>query len=116
MGWKFWRREPNPMDPQELLAQGRQAVPAGQFELTIEDVFTITGRGTVVTGQVATGLVRVGDQVRLSRAGQPVATIRIAGVEMFRKKTAEARAGDHVGLLLDGVERDQVHGGDVLSG
>ncbi|WP_145808849.1 EF-Tu/IF-2/RF-3 family GTPase [Kribbella amoyensis] len=136
MGWKFWKREPNPMDPQQLLAQARQAgpepqhgpgrrpqdtvhrpqdIPSGGFQLTVEDVFTITGRGTVVTGRVTSGLIRVGEQVVVSRAGQQLGALQVTGVEMFRKTVNEARAGDNVGLMLSDVRRDQIERGDVLT-
>lgn len=125
MGWKFWKRS-NPMDPQELLARGhsqpnsfperpQDGLPVGSFGLTIEDVFSITGRGTVVTGRIQTGTVTVGEQVLISRAGQPLAQVEVTGVEMFRKIVRTATSGDIVGLLLRGVKRDQVARGDVVS-
>lgn len=125
MGWKFWRRS-NPMDPQELLARGharpnsfpdrpQDTLPVGSFGLTVEDVFSITGRGTLVTGRVQTGTVSVGEQVMLSRHGQPLLQVEVTGVEMFRKTVRTAKAGDNVGLLLRGVKRDQVRKGDVVS-
>ena len=127
MGWKFWKRS-NPMDPQELLARGhsepnsfpgpprpQDTLPVGSFGMTVEDVFSITGRGTVVTGRVQAGTVSVGEQVLLSRAGQPMLQVEVTGVEMFRKIVKTAKAGDNVGLLLRGIQRDQVIKGDVLS-
>jgi translation elongation factor EF-Tu-like GTPase len=125
MGWKFWKRS-NPMDPQEMLARGhassfpgpprpQDSLPVGSFGMTVEDVFSITGRGTVVTGRVQTGAVTVGEQVLLSRAGQPMLQVEVAGVEMFRKTVQTAKAGDNVGLLLRGITRDQVLKGDVVS-
>ena len=127
MGWKFWKRA-NPMDPQEMLARGHSQpnsfpgpprpqdnLPVGSFGMTVEDVFSITGRGTVVTGRVQAGTVTVGEQVLLSRAGQPILQVEVTGVEMFRKTVRTATAGDNVGLLLRGVTRDQVTKGDVLS-
>jgi translation elongation factor EF-Tu-like GTPase len=69
----------------------------------------------VVTGRVQTGTVTVGEQVLISRAGQPVAQVEVTGVEMFRKIVRTATAGDNVGLLLRGVKRDQVARGDVVS-
>jgi translation elongation factor EF-Tu-like GTPase len=83
--------------------------------MTVEDVFSITGRGTIVTGRVTAGVVAVGDRVLLSRAGQPLVQIEIGGIEMFRKTVDIAKAGDNVGLLLRGLQRDQVLKGDVLS-
>jgi translation elongation factor EF-Tu-like GTPase len=131
MGWKFWKREPNPMDPQQLLNQAHSAqnsfpeprlqdrpqdgVPAGAFVMTIEDVFSITGRGTVATGRVTAGTIKVGDQVMITRAGQQLLTSRITGVEAFRKKLTEAHAGDNVGLLLEGVTKKDLLSGDVIS-
>jgi translation elongation factor EF-Tu-like GTPase len=107
MGWKFWKRESNPM-PQDT-------VPPGAFQLIVEDVFSITGRGTIVTGRVTAGTVTVGDQVLLSRTGQPMMQIQVTGIEMFRKTVHTAGVGDNVGLLLRGVDRAQVGHGDVLS-
>jgi translation elongation factor EF-Tu-like GTPase len=127
MGWKFWKRR-NPMDPQEMLARGhsqpnsfpgpprpQDTLPVGSFGMTVEDVFSITGRGTVVTGRVQAGTVSVGEQVLLTRAGQPLQQVEVTGVEMFRKTVQTAKAGDNVGLLLRGIQRDQVLKGDVLS-
>jgi translation elongation factor EF-Tu-like GTPase len=112
MGWKFWKRPdrtfPEPPRPQDTL-------PVGTFGLTVEDVFSITGRGTVVTGRVQAGTVSVGEQVLLSRAGQPLQQVEVTGIEMFRKIARTAKAGDNVGLLLRGLSRDQVLKGDVLS-
>jgi len=125
MGWKFWKRSDS-MDPQELLARGhaqpnsfperpQDRLPVGSFGMTVEDVFSITGRGTVVTGRVQTGTVSVGEQVMLSRAGQPLLQVEVTGLEMFRKTVRTAKAGDNVGLLLRGLKRDQVLKGDVVS-
>lgn len=123
MGWKFWRRDEQTMDPQRLLAQAHAQQPrqtglqdAMPFRMTIEDVFSITGRGTVVTGRVAAGTVAKGMPVTVSRAGQPLGTTVVTGVEMFRKVLDTATAGDNVGLLLQDVTRDQVQSGDEISG
>jgi translation elongation factor EF-Tu-like GTPase len=124
MGWKFWKREPNPMDPQQLLNQAHSAAPlqdaprprdAGSFALPVEDVFSITGRGTVVTGRITTGTISEGDQVLIMRAGQQVAMTRVTGVEAFRKVLKTASAGENVGLLLEGIDKSQVLAGDVIS-
>ena len=112
MGWKFWKRERDPIVVQE---QPQDSLPVGAFGMTVEDVFSITGRGTVVTGRVRAGTVSVGDKVLLSRAGKPLVQVEVNAVEMFRKTVDTAKAGDNVGLLLRGVERDQVLSGDVLS-
>lgn len=81
-------------------------------ELAVEDVFTITGRGLVATGRVSAGVLRVGDSVSILRAGQPTAASEITGIEMFRKATDQATAGDLVGVLLRG--RIDVARGDVI--
>lgn len=84
------------------------------FRLTVEDVFSITGRGTVVTGRVAAGSVAVGDTVTLRRADGTARQIVVTGVEKFRKMCNWAVEGDNVGLLLRGLERSEVSRGDVL--
>jgi hypothetical protein len=85
----------------------------GAFAMEVEDVFAIRGRGTVVTGRIASGTIRVGDPLVIHREGTAIAT-RCTGVEMFRKKLDTANAGDHVGLLLEGVDRSHVGAGDQL--
>lgn len=87
---------------------------AGAFRITVQDVFTITGRGTVITGQVESGSVAVGDTVTLRRADGSARDVAITGIEMFRKMLDVAKRGDNVGLLLRGVGRDEVARGDVL--
>ena len=85
------------------------------FLLAIEDVFTITGRGTVATGRVERGIVKVGDEVELvGLSDKPRKTV-CTGVEMFRKILDEGRAGDNIGALLRGVEKDEVERGMVLA-
>src|SRR5262245_21706241 len=85
------------------------------FRMTVEDVFSIRGRGTVVTGRVAQGKISVGDTVQLERPGFSMAVV-INGVEMFRRSARDAKAGDNVGLLLRDITKDQVQKGDVLVG
>ena len=84
---------------------------SGSFEFMVEDVFTITGRGTVVTGRVTNGTVRVGDDVTISPSG---IRTTVTGIEQFRKSLDYAQEGDNAGLLLRGVSRDQVHRGDLI--
>ncbi len=84
------------------------------FLMPIEDVFSITGRGTVVTGRVESGVVRVGDRVEVVGLGETRGTVA-TGVEMFRKLLDEGRAGDNVGVLLRGVGRGEVERGQVLA-
>ncbi|MCK9236027.1 MAG: elongation factor Tu, partial [Acholeplasmataceae bacterium] len=83
------------------------------FLMPVEDVFTITGRGTVATGRVERGQVKVGDQVEIVGLTETRQTV-VTGVEMFRKLLDYAEAGDNIGALLRGVSRDQVERGQVL--
>ncbi|MDP3559629.1 MAG: elongation factor Tu [Legionellaceae bacterium] len=84
------------------------------FLLPIEDVFSISGRGTVVTGRVETGIVKVGEELEIVGIKDTVKTI-CTGVEMFRKLLDEGRAGDNVGILLRGTKREDVERGQVLA-
>jgi elongation factor Tu len=84
------------------------------FLMPVEDVFTITGRGTVATGRVERGIVKVGDTVEIVGMGARTSTV-VTGVEMFRKLLDQAQAGDNVGLLLRGVQRSDIERGQVLS-
>jgi len=87
---------------------------AKPFLMPIEDVFTITGRGTVVTGRVERGSVKVGDQVEIIGIKETQTSV-VTGVEMFRKLLDYAEAGDNIGVLLRGINRDQVQRGQVLA-
>lgn len=120
MKWP-WQRERTPdgtesKDLDVLLAEANAASPTGPFRMVVEDVFTITNRGTVATGRIDTGSVRVGQQVRILRAGTVLSSTTVTGVEMFRKVLDSASAGDYVGLLLDGVTGENVMRDDVLEG
>ena len=84
------------------------------FLLPIEDIFSISGRGTVVTGRVERGIIHVGDEVEIVGI-RPTAKTTVTGVEMFRKLLDEGRAGDNVGVLLRGTKRDEVERGQVLA-
>ena len=84
------------------------------FLMPVEDVFTITGRGTVATGRVEQGRIKVGNEVELVGFGANKKTV-VTGVEMFRKLLDEAQAGDNVGLLLRGVDKEEVERGMVLA-
>jgi len=83
------------------------------FLLPVEDVFSISGRGTVVTGRVERGIVKVGDEIEIVGI-RPTQKTTCTGVEMFRKLLDEGRAGDNVGVLLRGTKRDEVERGQVL--
>ena len=84
------------------------------FLMPIEDVFSISGRGTVVTGRIARGIVSVGDEIEIVGIKDTVTTT-CTGVEMFRKLLDEGRAGENVGVLLRGTKRDEVERGQVLA-
>jgi elongation factor Tu len=84
------------------------------FLMPIEDVFSISGRGTVVTGRVERGIVKVGEEVEIVGLGETRKTVA-TGVEMFRKLLDEGRAGDNVGVLLRGIGKDDVERGQVLA-
>jgi elongation factor Tu len=85
------------------------------FLMPVEDVFTITGRGTVATGRVERGIVKVGEEVEIVGMAPEIETTTVTGVEMFRKLLDEGRAGDNIGCLLRGVKRDEIQRGQVLS-
>jgi elongation factor Tu len=84
------------------------------YLMPVEDVFTITGRGTVVTGRIERGIVKVGDEIEIVGLGETRSTV-CTGVEMFRKLLDQGQAGDNVGVLLRGTKREEVERGMVLS-
>ncbi len=84
------------------------------FLMPVEDVFSITGRGTVATGRIETGKVKVGDDVQLLGLGENKKSV-VTGVEMFRKILDEGEAGDNVGLLLRGIDKNEVKRGMVIT-
>ena len=84
------------------------------FLMPVEDVFSITGRGTVATGRVETGIIKVGDEVQLLGLGEDKKSV-VTGVEMFRKLLDQGEAGDNVGLLLRGIDKDEVRRGMVIT-
>jgi elongation factor Tu len=86
----------------------------GAFLMPIEDVFSISGRGTVVTGRIERGIVRVGDEIAIVGIKETTKTT-CTGVEMFRKLLDDGQAGDNVGVLLRGTKRDEVERGQVLA-
>jgi len=104
----------------ELLAAVDSYIPTPErpidkpFLMPIEDVFSISGRGTVVTGRVERGIVKVGEEVEIVGLGATRKTV-VTGVEMFRKLLDEGRAGDNVGALLRGIGKDDVERGQVLA-
>ncbi len=84
------------------------------FLMPVEDVFSITGRGTVATGRIETGVVKVGDDVQLLGLGEDAKSV-VTGVEMFRKILDQGQAGDNVGLLLRGIDKKEVKRGMVIT-
>ena len=84
------------------------------FLMPVEDVFSITGRGTVATGRVERGTLHVSDSVEIIGVKEDTRTVVVTGIEMFRKLLDEARAGDNIGVLLRGVNRDEIVRGQVL--
>ncbi len=115
----------HPEDPacdciRELLAALDTYIPEPQratdkpFLMPVEDVFTITGRGTVATGRVERGTVKVGDTVEIVGMGSKLTSV-VTGVEMFRKLLDQAVAGDNIGVLLRGIDRTQIERGQVLA-
>ena len=87
----------------------------GDFLMPVEDVFSITGRGTVATGRVERGTVKVSDEVEIVGLATEAKKTVITGVEMFRKLLDQAQAGDNVGLLLRGIQRNEIERGQVLA-
>jgi elongation factor Tu len=85
------------------------------FLMPVEDVFTITGRGTVATGRVEQGTIKVGEQVEIVGIRPKTQTTVVTGVEMFRKLLDQGQAGDNIGVLLRGTRRDEIERGQVLA-
>ena len=85
------------------------------FLMPVEDVFSITGRGTVATGRVESGVVKVQDEVEIVGLTDEIRKVVVTGVEMFRKLLDQAEAGDNIGVLLRGVQRNEIERGQVLS-
>ncbi|MDR7815167.1 elongation factor Tu [Lacrimispora sp.] len=85
------------------------------FLMPVEDVFSITGRGTVATGRVERGVVKTGDNVEIVGMTEEARVVVVTGVEMFRKLLDEAQAGDNIGALLRGVQRNEIERGQVLA-
>ncbi len=85
------------------------------FVMPIEDVFSITGRGTVATGRIETGIIKTGEEVQIIGLGQGAKKSVVTGVEMFRKILDEGQAGDNVGLLLSGIDKEEIKRGMVIT-
>ncbi len=116
----------NPKDPEaskcidELMAAVDSYIPepvrdvAKPFMMPIEDIFSIEGRGTVVTGRIERGIIKVNDEVEIVGLKDTAKTV-VTGIEMFNKSLDEGRAGDNAGLLLRGIKKDEVERGQVLA-
>jgi elongation factor Tu len=104
----------------ELMNAVDDAIPepvrevAKPFLMPVEDVFSITGRGTVVTGRIERGVIHTGETVDIIGIKEKATTTTVTGVEMFRKLLDEGQAGDNVGLLLRGIKREEVERGQVI--
>jgi elongation factor Tu len=85
------------------------------YLMPIEDIFSITGRGTVVTGRIERGIVKVGDEIEIVGMQAETRKSVVTGVEMFRKLLDEGQAGDNIGALLRGIDKDEVERGQVLA-
>ncbi|MDG2835113.1 EF-Tu/IF-2/RF-3 family GTPase, partial [Vibrio parahaemolyticus] len=85
------------------------------FLMPVEDVFSITGRGTVATGRVERGTIKVGESVEIVGLTEESRTVVVTGLEMFKKLLDEAQAGDNIGVLLRGVQRNEIERGQVLA-
>ena len=105
---------------EELMAKVDEYIPTPTrpldkpFLMPVEDVFSIKGRGTVATGKIDRGIVKVGEEMEIIGMGHDKKTV-ITGVEMFRKQLEEGQAGDNVGILLRGVEKDDIERGQVIA-
>ena len=97
----------------DYIPQPERAID-GDFLMPVEDVFSISGRGTVATGRVERGIVKVGEEIEIVGIKDTEKTI-VTGVEMFRKLLDEGRAGDNIGVLLRGTKREDIERGQVLS-
>jgi elongation factor Tu len=117
----------NPTDPEkiqpilDLMAAVDEYIPTPEratdkaFLMPVEDVFTITGRGTVATGRVESGILKVGDEIEIVGLKEEATKSVCTGVEMFRKLLDQAQAGDNIGALLRGVQRTDIERGQVLA-
>jgi elongation factor Tu len=85
------------------------------FHMTVQDVFSIRDRGTVVTGKIESGTLNAGDEIFIQRQGYSKKAV-VTGIEAFRKQIQQARTGDNVGLLLRDIGKEDVQRGDVLVG
>jgi elongation factor Tu len=98
---RIFKKTPMPTDP--------------TFRMTVQDIFSIKGRGTVITGRIESGTIIVGNEIRIQgKSSSKIAVV--SGVEVNRKVTAQAQAGDDVGVLFKDISKEDVQPGDILTG
>ena len=114
----FGKKDSGSVDQQlrnEAAMQHQEAITNenvnGSFQMTVEDVFTITGRGTIVTGRVISGKIGLNETITIEETGK---STTVKGIEMFRKTADFAQAGDNVGILLDNIARDEIQQGYTI--
>jgi elongation factor Tu len=110
----FWTRLFGRTELDSTVTDYVATVPSGPFRMVIEDVFSIIGRGTVFTGTVETGSVSVGDSVGLRRADGSRVEMKVRGLEAFQKTMTSAGPGEHIGVQVDAIPREEITHGDVL--
>lgn len=113
----FGRRKKEEVTEQHVLTEEERLSinRANDFKMIVEDIFTITGKGTVVTGKIESGLVKINETVELYGPTGLKRKVLILGVEMFRKTLNYAQAGDQVGLLLGDIAKNEIQRGDSLN-
>lgn len=108
--FEFLKRKKDEDDP---WLSGAKQVDDSDFQMTVDDVMTVSGRGTVALGEVQRGTVRVGDQIVISgRQGR--LTARVRALEKFREILDTAHEGEYIGVTLEGISKEQVEKGDIL--
>lgn len=108
---KLFNREIKDIPTEEPIQENTINHSGETFRMYVDDVFSITGRGTVVTGRVDSGIVNIGDVVTINGT----INSKVLGIEMFRKSLDYAQAGDDCGLLLENISREDIHKGDYLT-
>ena len=110
----FGQKKSTNLDPKDALKREHNKGSGKSFLMTIEDVYTITGRGVVATGRITTGVANSGDSVAIIGIGGKKLTSTITGVEISRRILNRGEAGDNVGILLSGIEKEDINSGMVI--
>ena len=110
----FGQKKSTNLDPKDALKREHNKGNGKSFLMTIEDVYTITGRGVVATGRITTGVANSGDSVSIIGTGGKKLTSTITGVEISRRILNRGEAGDNVGILLSGIEKEDINSGMVI--